>query len=372
MSSKPALSQHVQVDTSPARIARVWDGVSARLQAQPQRGHARFYRLAAVGALVAAIGVGGAFYLQHGQSSGAPWQRAALETAGDDMVVDLDDGSRLELAARSRVEMVESSASALSVRLNHGRVECDLKPRPGRRFAVLAAGVEVRVTGTRFSVELSPDKRRVAVAVTRGSVEVYWPHGGEQSRRLTAGEQLSIDLSRPASEAAPSAAPEGSVAPELAAPDASAAAEGAEVAGNREPVTREPRPALTLENSSARELLDTGNAARRGGDSAGAARAYELLLSKFGSDPRAGLAAFELGRLRMGPLHDLNGAVQAFRRAIALAPGSGFREDAMARLVEAYAALGRSGDCQSARDAYLKSYPKGVHAGSVAEKCGSH
>jgi hypothetical protein len=72
----------------------------------------------------------------------------------------------------------------------------------------------------------------------------------------------------------------------------------------------------------------------------------------------------------MGPLRDLNGAVQAFKRAIALAPGSGFREDAMARLVEAYAALGRGAECRSARDAYLKSYPSGVHAGSVAAKCG--
>jgi transmembrane sensor len=367
MNSK--LSQHVPVDTSPARIARVWEGVSARLQVRPVRGYARFRRLAAAGALVGAVGVAFAFYQQHTESNGAPWQRAALETAGDAMVVDLDDGSRLELAARSRVEMVESSASALSVRLNHGRVECDLKPRPGRRFAVLAAGVEVRVTGTRFSVELSPDKRRVAVAVTRGSVEVHWPHGSEQSRRLTAGEQLSIDLARPNADRPAAAAPEAS-APELAMPAASAARiENPETAPNREPA-RDARPALTLENSSARELLDAGNAARRAGDSAGAARAYELLLSKFGSDPRAGLAAFELGRLRMGPLRDLNGAVHAFKRAITLAPGSGFREDAMARLVEAYAALGRSGECRSARDAYLKSYPSGVHAGSVAEKCG--
>ena len=203
---EPSLSQHVQVDRHP-RASRVWDGVSGALAGAPQRGGVRFQRWAAVGALVAAVGVGGAFYLTRAPSSGAPWQRAALETAGDAMVVDLDDGSRLELAARSRVEMVESSASALSVRLNHGRVECDLKPRAGRRFAVLAAGVEVRVTGTRFSVELSPDKRRVAVAVTRGSVEVYSPHGSEQSRRLTAGEQLSIDLSRPTAALATSASP---------------------------------------------------------------------------------------------------------------------------------------------------------------------
>jgi hypothetical protein len=72
----------------------------------------------------------------------------------------------------------------------------------------------------------------------------------------------------------------------------------------------------------------------------------------------------------MGPLGDLRGAVSAFRRAIALAPGAGFKEDAMARLVDAYAALGERAQCRTARDAYLASYPRGVHATVVAKKCG--
>jgi transmembrane sensor len=363
MSTKPSLLEHVQVDTSPARIARVWEGVSARLSVRPARSRARAWRYGLGAALAVVAGIALFFYVEQGRP-GAPWQRAALETAGDTLVVDLDDGSRLELGARSRVEMVETSSSAVSVRLNHGRVECDLKPRPGRRFAVLAAGVEVRVTGTRFDVELSPDKRRVDVSVSRGSVEVHWPHGVEQTRKLTAGERLSIDLGAREVAQAPSAAPEP---PPVAAPaeNPETAASGA---AERPSAAREPRPAVTLETANARELLDLGNASRRAGDVASAARAYELMLSKYGNDPRAGLAAFELGRLRMGPLRDLNGAVQAFRRAIALAPGSGFREDAMARLVEAYAGLGRVAECRAARDAYLKSYPGGVHAGAVTEK----
>lgn len=361
MTTKPSLAQHVQVDTSPARIARVWDGVSARLSVRPSRSRSLAFR-AGLGAVVAAVaGIALFFYLEHARP-GAPWQRAALETAGDTLVVDLDDGSRLELGARSRVEMVETTATAVSVRLNHGRVECDLRPRPGRRFAVLAAGVEVRVTGTRFSVELSPDKRRVDVAVSRGSVEVTWPHGLDQTRKLTAGEHLSIDLGARSVAEAPSAAPEPAAMASADEPEAP------NLPAERPSAAREIRPPVTLETANARELLDLGNSARRAGDVAGAARAYELMLSKYGSDPRAGLAAFELGRLRMGPLHDLGGAVQAFQRAIALAPGSGFREDAMARLVEAYAALGRTAECRSARDAYLKSYPHGVHAGAVAEK----
>lgn len=366
MTGKPSLSQYVSVDTSPARLARIWGGVSERLERAPRRRRPWVYRAVAITALAAVAGAGTVVALQQGRP-GAPWQRAALATAGDSLVVDLDDGSRLELAARSRVEMLETSETAVSVRLNHGRVECDLKPRAGRRFAVLAEGVEVRVTGTRFSVELGPEKKHVVVAVSRGSVEVDWPHGGEPIRRLTAGESLTIDLSsrrdgnrvQPLPSAAVSAGPELPEAPE------------ASVRAPLEPPAARDRPPVTLDSASARELLDMANASRRDGDVVAAARAYDLLLSKYGSDPRAGLAAFELGRLRMNSLGDLAGAVQAFRRAIALAPGSGFREDAMARLVDAYAGLGRTAECRAARDAYLKSYPRGVHAGSVAEKCGA-
>jgi tetratricopeptide (TPR) repeat protein len=116
-------------------------------------------------------------------------------------------------------------------------------------------------------------------------------------------------------------------------------------------------------------LFDRANGARRGGNVAEAVRGYETLLASFPNDGRAGLAAFELGRLRMDRLGDYASAVSALKRAVSLAPGAGFREDAMARLVQAYAALGSKSACQSARDAYLKAYPKGVHLGTVSRKC---
>ena len=125
---------------------------------------------------------------------GSPFHQAALETAGDALVVDLHDGSRIELEARTRIEVVESAEENLAMRLRRGRVECDFVPKPGRRFTLFASGVEVRVTGTRFSVELAPDGERVEVAVERGSVEVTWPLAAEPKRRLAAGERWSIDL----------------------------------------------------------------------------------------------------------------------------------------------------------------------------------
>ena len=100
-----------------------------------------------------------------------------------------------------------------------------------------------------------------------------------------------------------------------------------------------------------------------------AGQAYEALLERFPNDARAGLAAFELGRLRMDSLKDLGGAAQALERAVVLAKDAPFREEALARLTEAYAALGQNAECARARDRYLKSYPNGAQQAAVRARC---
>jgi len=355
MTTETPLSKHVAVDLSPARVARVWAAVSARIDVAPRAGRRWFAR--GVLGLGLAGAVAGAFLTlnRQGDPVVSAFQRAALETAGDAMAVKLDDGSRLELSAHTRLRVTENQPSSVALGLERGRVDLDITPRPGRHFSVLAAGVEVRVTGTRFSVELGPS-RTVEVAVERGSVEVSW--GNAPKRRLGAGERWSVDLAQPA----PSEAREPSPVPEAPRATASPSAADAPTAAAA-PVPREPAVA------GARELFDLGNAARRAGDAAGAARAYELLLEHHAGDARAGLAAFELGRLRMDRLGDVHGAIQALQRAVALAPGAGFREDAMARLVDAYSAAGSMERCRSAQSAYLESYPSGVRASAVARRC---
>jgi tetratricopeptide (TPR) repeat protein len=367
-----APSKYVRVDVSPARVARVWEGVSGRLDGVPGRGRAWIYR----GALVTALAGVGAFFAvravgeHHARSA---FQAAALETAGDAMALGLDDGSRLELAAHTKLHVSGNDPASMALELEHGRVDCDITPRPGRHFTVAAAGVTVRVKGTKFGVELAPGRERVNVDVTRGLVEVSWRNGAEH-RDLAAGERWSIDLEHP-----PSAEASGSAAPAVeGAPGADAAAAPA---GSAETAPRDSAPTEIGKSSAgsahpaheaapgARELLDLGNAARRAGDAAGAAHAYEQLLTLHPGDGRAGLAAFELGRLKMDRLGDLQGAIAALQKAVMMAPGAGFREDAMARLVEAYSRAGATERCRSARGAYLSSYPSGVHASAVERQC---
>jgi tetratricopeptide (TPR) repeat protein len=369
-------SKYVKVDVSSARVARVWAGVASRLDAVPRGRRRSLYRWAGVAALAASVALVTAHFLAERHARSA-WQRAALETAGDTMAVALDDGSRLELAAQTKVRVSGNEPLALALELEHGRVDCDITPRPGRHFTVAAAGVEVRVKGTRFGVELAPARDRVEVDVSRGLVEVSWNDGAER-RDLAAGERWSIDLTRRSASKAHDAATD-STSPPATAPSAEPV-----VSASAEPVASasaepETTPSATGHPSAlhapvtpgARELLDLGNAARRAGDVRAATHAYEELLAAHPSDPRAGLAAFELGRLRMDRLGDVPGAISALQKAVMLAPGAGFREDAMARLVEAYAAGGALERCRSAQAAYLKSYPGGVHATAVARQCGA-
>jgi tetratricopeptide (TPR) repeat protein len=353
-------SKYVKVDVSPARIARVWDGVASRLDVAPSGRRRWLYRGMAMAALAGVAGLVTVRFLGEHHASSA-WQKAALETASDTMAVALDDGSRLELAAQTKLRVTGNEPLNMALALEHGRVDCDITPRPGRHFSVSAAGVEVRVKGTRFGVELAPARDRVLVDVSRGLVEVSW-NGGAEHRDLAAGERWSIDLVHPG------------VQPEKA--DASA---GPEPAAS-EAVEAEAAPSSSPHASShaardaapgARELLDLGNAARRAGDVQGAARAYEQLLTLHPTDGRAGLAAFELGRLKMDRLGDVQGAIAALQKAVMMAPGAGFREDAMARLVDAYAKAGALERCRSAQAAYLKSYPGGVHASAIARECGT-
>jgi hypothetical protein len=92
MSSKSPLSRYVLVDTSPAALARVWGGVSARLEALPRHGRRFLGARLLVGALLVAGATAGVFVYVGGEAPRSALQHAALETASDTLVVDLDDG----------------------------------------------------------------------------------------------------------------------------------------------------------------------------------------------------------------------------------------------------------------------------------------
>ena len=133
---------------------------------------------------------------------------------------------------------------------------------------------------------------------------------------------------------------------------------------------RHPDPSPAPAPESAKSLFDDAQRARREGRTADAARAFDKLRRTYRGDPRAALAAFELGRLRLDALGDPRGAEEALRDAMALGPGSPFREDAEARHVQALSRMGDTKGCARARDAYLARYPSGVYRNAVGVYCG--
>src|SRR5690606_30912927 len=72
----------------------------------------------------------------------------------------------------------------------------------------------------------------------------------------------------------------------------------------------------------ARDLFAEARAARNAGDAARAAQLYQQFLNQHSKDPRAGVAALEVGRLRMDELGDVSGAIAPLSRA-ARSAGSG-------------------------------------------------
>jgi transmembrane sensor len=365
--TKPrVLAKYVAVDVSSTRLNRIWAGVAVRL---PVELRWRWWSNAGAATLVMLCVVLVTWRLSVRPHPDFVAQDAVVEATSDASKLELVDGSHLELAARSRIEWATRDAHSTVVKLTRGSVVCDVVPRQGRQFSVFAADVRVYVTGTRFSVTFDPESGHVDVAVQRGSVGIATTNGTDPDRHLGAGEHWSADRNVASSDVALTAA----------APLASAAPLGVDVAALPVPVAPIPAPPPSGSGNSAttsvqevpspHTLMDQGNAARRAGDARSAANAYQTLLGKFPRDPRAALAAFELGRLRMGPLKDVQGAVRAFQSAIALSPGSAIREDSMAHLVEAFAMSGQSGQCAAAREAYLKAYPSGVHVGLVRRQC---
>lgn len=353
-----------------ARLERQYAAVEARLAPPRRFWESPRFALACAAVAVIAIGVAvGQSRRFDARTALAPVAApalsvaagSALESARDaESTVTLAEGSRVTLAPSSRATFVDTSPTSIAIELDAGKVDIAASHRDGRTFVVNAHGHRVHVVGTVFSVAIDEQpERRVHVEVREGRVRVTTPQGKEQL--VDAGEAWLGRID--ANVAPPDEAPER-LATSQAAEDEPADPVLDEPGGATRPKKRgAPAPA-----ERARELLAQAQAARAAGRTAEAERLLDALRKRHRTDPRAPLAALELGRLRLDGKGDAKGAEEAFRDAIALGPSSPLREDAEARRVEALSRLGRA-DCEEAKRAYLARYPRGLHRALVAASC---
>ncbi len=187
-----ALRELAQTPLAPETAADLLRAERALLRAVrtgPARAPVRRYRLVVGGGLAVAAGLALALVI-----GDRPVRHANLTEASTDAVYEhvlRADGTKV---------------LAEEVRLRRGRIELAVrKLGPGQRFRVLTDDAEVRVVGTRFSVEVE-EGRLAEVAVTEGVVEVRW--AGEAPVRLEAGERFSPPAPSPdAASSRPGGAP---------------------------------------------------------------------------------------------------------------------------------------------------------------------
>ena len=118
----------------------------------------------------------------------APEGRAFSTGAAERRSVVLDDGSRVELDAHTRL-VATLGASERRVRLDAGRAYFAVAGNAGRPFLVATPAGEVRVTGTRFDVGADA-AAGLEVTVAEGSVEVR-PAADAAPFRLAAGQRFA-------------------------------------------------------------------------------------------------------------------------------------------------------------------------------------
>jgi FecR protein len=329
------LAHYVQPRLSEDRVAQQWSEAERRSQRRPVPG-----RLAGGLALGLALAMALVFFLR----ARPPLPAGSIEGTlleGGDLV--LPDGSQIVVDAGGQVRIMAVRPDRVELGLVAGSMSLTIA-HSQRRVLVHAGAYDVIDLGTRFHVALGADGH-VNVEVLEGTVEIQG--GASPAFHLGAGGHWS---SGPVSAAA--TGPTTSVAEPTrpAAPDDTVASI---------PPGSNPGP---------RELLESAERARLAGHPQVAAAAFDALRRRYRRDPRAALAALELGRLRLDILRDAPGAVEALTDAISLAPKGPLREDAEARRVEALAAE-HSSECATARDAYLARYPNGLHRAIVAGQC---
>jgi hypothetical protein len=366
---------------SEGRADRVWAGIAARRAPRASRAHTKPRARFALVALAACLPAIVAFFV------GSRWRRlpeqvAAGVTIGSEAesrTLRMPYGSEIELSPRARVTLVRAEASEERIVLEHGAASFRVVHNPSHRFVVVVGAVQVVDIGTVFRVEREEGGGTVRVSVTSGDVEVRSDDG--PPRPLHAGESLitSEDAGRAGSFAQPGGPSESSgagVEPPASAVSASVApretpsVEGSSSATRavppdvtpsaRHPTTAPVSPADSA-GPTAKSLLAEGMAARQAGNARAAAQAFDTLRTRFPRDPRAPLAALELGRIRMDQLGDPRGALEALQGVAG--------EDAEARVVILLDRLGEVGRCHTAKDAFISRYPASIHLSSIRARC---
>ncbi|WP_296270201.1 FecR family protein [Pseudomonas sp. UBA6323] len=165
-----------------AEVERLWtllgqvERPAAAVQAMPRRVRRWPLPLATAACLLLALWL-------------APpgWHADVRTEAGEVREVTLDDGSQLQLNGATALDWDANADGLRRVRLYRGQVDFQVTADAAHPFVIEVGEARIRVTGTRFDVNLLGDQ--VLLAVTEGHVQVSDAGGSE--RAVQAGEQIA-------------------------------------------------------------------------------------------------------------------------------------------------------------------------------------
>jgi transmembrane sensor len=259
----------------------------------------------------------------------------------------LSDGSRIELATDSALEVLENDGNMFVCALRRGRVTLDVVPGGPRRFRVEAGAVAIEVVGTRFLVDRRESS--VVIEVERGSVLVRGENVRDGVQKLLPGSRLEVSVAQPVNPETPRALPH---APEASSAATTAGApEGADEGRLGAASARAPAPST--------DLLTLADQQRRRGDVKAAIQTLKLAVERAPDNTRGAMAAFTLGKLLLDGVGQPVEAQAAFRACLKRSPPAVIAEDALARLVEAQSRSGAQAAALATASEYQRRYPNG-------------
>jgi transmembrane sensor len=382
----------LQTEVDETTLGRVWRGIQRRrAEKLRQRASVRWgAALVAAAAVIVGVFVGlrRAGFENAGvagrtlQLAGGGEVESIVAPAASPRTVAFSDSSRIDLSPGARIEPLENGGTWFSVLLAKGRATFDVHPGGPRRWTVECGLLTVEVVGTRFTVERTPEHARVDVE--RGVVLVRGDRVRDHVQRLAAGDSLEVEVASSEEPGTASSARAGEVdalppapkkLPSAAAPRAAGLPPDGPVSwrtlaqrGDHARAYAELGSqgiATATQSASADDLLALADVARLSGHPADAVAPLSRVVSEHGSDPRASLAAFTLGRVHLDALSQPSAAAGAFERAIALGLPQSLEGDAYARLVEARARAGDAAGAQAAASEYQRRFPTGDRLNEV-------
>ena len=359
-----------------ARVERIWHAIAAQRAQRAPRLAQRVtlgLGLALAGALATGVWVMGEQLAPLPSQRSAPAASLATSitrsdgsalgslsaSAAQPLHVALSDGSSVEVQPHGLLSPVELSASRVVLRLQRGATRFAVRPGGPRRWVIEAGPATVEVIGTRFEVLREPAGTRVRVQHGKVQVSAQGPAGGVV--QLLAGQAVLVGADGVGAITALPATPAAPAAPITQAVPA------AEASMPATPPTRAASPGAASAGAATRieALLAEADLLRLARDPEAAARVLLRVLREHADDPRAGLAAFTLARLREQSLDDARGAADAYGQALELGLSPTLAQSARAHLVHAWLAAGQGEAALRAARDYLTRHPDGADASSL-------